>query len=134
MQFRPPYDRHTHQPASRRKNMNLELIAANLAEALHELEDLLETLGHPGLTVRGFKFQLEHILLHLVLAWNMRHLSNGREATLSDEEWDKYWTMPSDLRILGRPEEPIPVKPNKGKFDRQWARRYLHRHWTRRRR
>jgi len=64
---------HAYQPASRRKNMNLEFIASNLADALHDLRHLLDRLGHPDLNVSNLS--LEHILYHLLLAWNARHLS-----------------------------------------------------------
>ena len=114
--------------------MNLEVIASNLAEARHDLDDLLQNLGHPGLTVRGLKFRIEDILYHLVLAWNMRHLPHGHQDSLEAEEWEKYLTTSHNLRHLSQEEEPAPAKSRKGKYDRQWARHYLHRHWTRGRR
>lgn len=113
------------------KNMNLEVIASNLAEARHDLDDLLENLGHPGLTVRRFKSGIENILYHLVLAWNMRHLPHGHQDSLDAEEWDKYLTTPHDLRHFRQQGEPAPAKSRKGRYDRQWARNYLHRHWIR---
>ncbi len=111
--------------------MNLEFIASNLADAQHDLRHLLNRLGHPDLNVSNFKVSLEHILYHLLLAWNARHLPHGREDSLSDEDYDRCLAIPLDLAPFGREEMPATAKRRKGKFDRQWARRYLHRHWTR---
>ena len=114
--------------------MNLEVIASNLAEARHDLDDLLENLGHPGLTVSRFKSGIEYILYHLVLAWNMRHLPHGHQDSLDAEEWEKYLAASHNLRHLSQEGKSTPAKSRKGKYDRQWARHYLHRHWTRSRR
>ena len=121
-------------PAPLRKDINWELIASDLADAHHDLHRLLDNLGHSNLTPGRFKIALEHILFHLLCAWNIRFLTNKQWDALPDEEWDRYWTMPADLFPFGKSEERSPAKRRPGKFDRQWARRYMHRHWTRPRR
>ena len=121
---------HAHRPTLRRRDMNLEFIASNLAEAQADIYRLLHRLGHPDLTVGKLQVTIGYIAHHLLIAWNGRHIPHGRQATLSEDEWAKYWRMPEDIYPFGRPDKSMPTKLRKSKFDRQWARRHLYRHWT----
>lgn len=114
-----------------RRTMNWELIASDLADARHEIDDILANLGHPDMSVRRFKVMLEHILFHLLFAWNARHLPYERYGSLSVEEFDRYCRMPNDLHPLGIGTQAPATVRRSGKFDRQWGRPHRERHWTR---
>lgn len=115
----------------RRKKMNWEIIASNLGEAMRSIENILENLGHPDLTGMRYKIEVEHILHHILIAWNARHASDEQYAEMSDENFVSWSTMHNDLHPLGS-DFPVgnTLPKRSGKFDRGHAKRYLKRHWT----
>ena len=114
----------------RGQKMNSEIIVGNLAEARADLTCIIENAGDPVMSVGVFKSHVEHILHHVLFAWNARHMEIDRYAQMSDEDFARCSRMHDDLVPLGAPCDDAKPELRPGKFDRGAARRHPQRHWT----
>lgn len=114
----------------RQRSMNWELIASNLEEARNDLRDILHELGHPEMSARNLKIRVEHVLSHILYAWNLRQATWEQVERMDEDGWVRCHQL-NDLvlRPRHRPEEPA---ARSGKFQRQLqrGRQIVQRHWT----
>lgn len=121
---------HKWKRAMRGQKMNWEIIVNNLAEAGADITCIIEDAGDPAMNVRIFKSHIEHILHHVLFAWNARHMDIDRYAQMSDEDFTRCSWMHEDLVPLGFLFGETKPERRSGKFDRGNAKRHLERHLT----
>jgi len=83
--------------ATKRKNLNLEIIGSNLSEAIKELHGLRDHASNGELTEAGLQVGLAHAYHHLNFAWHIRHVSTAQYAKLTKAQFDRWGRYPSDL-------------------------------------
>ncbi len=119
----------------RGQNMNWDVIDRNLHEAGASIDSLRGELGHPDMTVGCLKVEIEHIVSHILFAWNTRHMSQRQIDALSFGAWRRHCRMYEDfMPPLGEcHDEALESRP--GKFRRTRAdsfdeRPVTQRHWV----
>lgn len=79
-----------------------------------------------------FKVEIEHVLMHILFAWNARRMPWAKMEALSDK---RYWhcCQLNELMPHGNEPEDETPQPRSGKFNRlrQRGREIVHKHWTR---
>ena len=80
------------------RKLNWRTISSDIAEAREELENLEQAVKSGELPSEAeFQTRLQHAYHHLNFAWNARHKTTKRYASLTDADfraWDKY---PKDI-------------------------------------
>ena len=69
---------HKWKTSLRGPKMNWEIVASNLAEADGDIRQILKNIGDTEVGVGFFKVQIEHILHHILTAWNARHMDSDK--------------------------------------------------------
>jgi hypothetical protein len=88
-------------PRQRRKTLNNRIIAGNLAEANEEIAKLLFKAVHSGLNEGELQVGLLHAYHHLNFAWNIRRTSTSDYAKLTDKQFERWGTYPTDIALDG---------------------------------
>ena len=86
--------------AVKRRSLNLELIESNLSEAIEELKKLQDRASNGELKEENLQIGLRHAYHHLNFAWNIRHMSTMQYAHLTQAQFDRWGTYPSEIENL----------------------------------
>jgi hypothetical protein len=84
-------------PKPRKRALNKKIIASNISEAQAELAKLLHRLLTGTLNETALQVGLRHAYHHLNFAWNIRHVSKSRYASLSRKEFEEWGRYPADI-------------------------------------
>ena len=78
--------------------MPWELILSNIREAREQLEEIEIALASdsPPHEVT-FQCMMQHAYHHLNFAWNMRNSTAERYVNLSEDDFNRWGSMPTDL-------------------------------------
>jgi hypothetical protein len=82
---------------AKRKRLNRQIIASNLAEAIEELAGLNFKAIHGGLTEVQLAIGLQHAHHHLNFAWNIRNVPTTQYANLTDRQFKRWGKYPADM-------------------------------------
>jgi len=121
---------HKWKRALRGQQMNWEIIVANLAEANADIARILSNAGAPHWRVGALRVDIQHVLHHVLFAWNARHMDGERYERMSPEDFLRCSQMHSDLVPLGARSDKAVPRLRAGKFERGDARRPRARRWT----
>ncbi len=82
----------------KRRKLNWQTIASDIAEAREELEEIEQRIksDRPP-SEEEFQIRLKHAYFHLNFAWNARHQSTERYANLTDDDFHAWGKYPSDI-------------------------------------
>ncbi|WP_444886396.1 hypothetical protein [Microbulbifer sp. JMSA008] len=70
---------------------------SELEDAHEHLGDLLKEMGSKGsINIDGYSIDMAHINAHLNRAWNSREF----KGEMSNSQWEKYGSFPSDLEPI----------------------------------
>jgi hypothetical protein len=85
---------------TKRKSLNLEIIASNLAEAIEELEGLRSQASDGTLSEGAFLVGLRHTYHHVNFAWNIRHVETRDYTRLTQKQFERWGKYPSRIDAL----------------------------------
>ncbi len=77
------------------RKLNWQIVAANITEAREQLQEIEERARDgkpPGET--DLEIMLRHAYHHLNVAWNARHKSTTRYASMSGEDFKAWGSFP----------------------------------------
>jgi hypothetical protein len=86
--------------ATKRRNLNLEIIESNLSEPIEELKKLQGLAAEGELNEGNLQVGLRHAYHHLNFAWNIRHVSTTQYAHLTQAQFDRWGKYPSEIENL----------------------------------
>jgi hypothetical protein len=85
---------------TRRKKLNLEIIRSNLAEAIEQLVKTERKAASGVLTEEEFQIDLQHAYHHINFSWNIRRVATAEYASLTQEQFHKWGSYPSEIETL----------------------------------
>jgi uncharacterized ferritin-like protein (DUF455 family) len=77
--------------------LNLEIIVNNVREAREQLLELEGLISREELDETELRIGLHHALHHLNFAWNIRHQTSERYASLTTEDFEEWCRHPEEL-------------------------------------
>jgi hypothetical protein len=86
--------------ATKRRNLNLEIIESNLSEAIEEPKKLRDRASNGELNEGNLQVGLRHAYHHLNFAWNIRHVPTTQYTHLTQAQFDRWGTYPSEIENL----------------------------------
>ena len=85
---------------SKKKSMNPEIVASNLAEAIQQLEELRTGAANGTRGEEAFQIGLLHAYHHLNFSWNIRYVATSQYANLTKRQFNRWGKYPSNIEKL----------------------------------
>ena len=83
------------------KTVNWETILSDIAEARDELEKIEADVKANKAPCEGeLQVRLRHVYNHVNFAWNCRHVSTDRYASMTDQEFKRWGKYPKRIENL----------------------------------
>ena len=82
------------------KPLNWEIILSNIREAREQLEEIeREALSETPPEEVELRLGMNHAYHHLNFAWNVRHESTERYASLTQEDFERWGQYPPEIEL-----------------------------------
>jgi hypothetical protein len=81
----------------KRKRLNRQIIACDLAEAIEQLEQLRSNACNGSLSEVELALGLQHAYHHLNFAWNIRYVPTAQYRNLTDRQFNSWGRYPSEI-------------------------------------
>ena len=79
------------------KKLNRDIILYNINDAREELDRIAARIGAGKMTEPEFQIAMQHAFHHMNFAWNARHWPMRRYENLTQDDFDRAGSFPSDL-------------------------------------
>ena len=81
--------------------MNTKYVRYNLQEAQEEIENILRQLQRGNEYPHAeFYSSMQHLIHHINIAWNTRHISELRTENASEADLVEWGKFPEDIRLI----------------------------------
>ena len=81
--------------------MNKRLVAFHLAEAVEQLQSMLDEISRDNEYGYGeFLVEMQHVYYHLNTAWNARDISDAAAEPNSDELFNRWGSFPENFPLM----------------------------------
>jgi len=80
--------------------LNWEIVKWNIIEAREQLEEIEQKIANGEISEGRFEVMVTHAFHHLNFAWNARRASMKRYSKMSEEDFNAWGGIPSDIELL----------------------------------